>query len=344
MRATACALLAFATVAGTPVQAHAQATPHRLFATQKDDPAHPGVAVHLDYSAAQGCPSENELHDIVAARMGYDPFTSPGVAAPYALRIAISRRGPSFVGAVELRDRSGRVLWSRPPLAESDCRRLAGVIGGLTVTIAIDTASSQATAAPPPPIEQAPMAPAAPVPLEPPPSSSIPRPAFRLGVRAAGAFGVGPAPTAAITADIGSGWRLFSIAVEGRADVPATGSVSMGVSARTSVLAASLVPCGHYRLFAGCALVSVGVLHAEGVNVLHPAQDAGVYAAAGVRAGIEWPIVPAFALRASADVLVNLHPLATQVAFQAGREEVWRSGPFAAMLGGGVVARFGGGS
>ncbi len=344
MRATPCALIVLALAMGVAARAHAQTAPHRLFAVQKDDPAHPGVAVHLDYSAAEGCPAENELHDIVAARMGYDPFTPPGVAAPYALRIAIDRRGASFIGAVELRDTAGRVLWSRPPLAESDCRRLAGVIGGLTVTIAIDTASSQATAAPPPPIEQAPMAPAAPAPIAPPSSSSIPRPAFRLGVRAAGAFGVGPAPTAAITADIGAGWRLFSIAVEGRADVPATGSVSMGVSARTSVLAASLVPCGHYRWFVGCALVSVGVLRAEGVNVLHAAQDSGAYVAAGVRAGLEWPIVPAFALRASADVLMNLHPLATQVDFQAGREEVWRSGPFAAMLGGGVVARFGGGS
>jgi hypothetical protein len=337
-------LLTFALVAGTAVEARAQAAQHRLFAAQQDDPAHPGVAVHLDYVATEGCPAENELHEIVAARMGYDPFTPTSAPAQYVLRIAISRQVPSFVGAVELRDTAGSLLWSRPPLAESDCRRLASVIGGVTVTIAIDTASTQAAAAVAAPVAPIPIAPAPPPPEAPPPSSPTPRPAFRLGVRAAGAVGVGAAPTAAFTVDLGAGWRLWSIAVEGRADVPTTGSVSMGVSARTSVLAASLVPCGHYGWFVGCGLVSAGVLRAEGVNVLHAAQDEGVYFAAGVRAGIEWPIVPAFALRASADVLVNLHPLAAQVDFDAGRDQVWKSGPFAALFGGGLVARFGGGS
>ncbi len=161
-------------------------------------------------------------------------------------------------------------------------------------------------------------------------------------MRAAAGGGGQRLPTAAISVDLGAGWTSFSIGVEGRADVPATGDVSMGVSARTSVLAASLLPCGHYRWFVGCGVVSVGLLRAEGADVLHPAQDSGIYAAAGVRAGLEWPVVPAFALRLSADALVNLHPLAAQVDFESGRAQVWRSGPFAAMIGGGAVARFGG--
>jgi hypothetical protein len=337
-------LLVCAVAVIAPAAAHAQDTPGRpLFGVQKDDPAAPAVAVSLDYAAVEGCPTEKELRDIVASRMGYDPFTLPTAPAPLSLRIAIVRQGGGFAGALELRDTSGRVLWARPPLAETDCHRLAGVIGGVTVTIAIDTASSQTAAAPLPPPEPAPLAPPLPQPpAEPPPSTPVPRPVVPLGVRAAAAVGVGPAPTAAISADLGAGWPFFSIAVEGRADVPTTGGVSMGVSAWTSVLAASLVPCGHYRWFVGCAVLSAGVLQAKGADVLQPAQDSGIYAAAGVRAGLEWPVVPAFALRLSADALVNLHPLAAQVAFENGRAEVWRSGPFAAMIGGGAVARFGG--
>jgi hypothetical protein len=324
-------------------EAHAQGAPGRpLFGVQKDDASAPAIAVRLDYSAADGCPAEKELRDIVAARMGYDPFTPPTTPAPFFLHITLSRQGAGFAGVVELRDAAGRVVWSRPPLVETDCRRLASVIGGVTVTVAIDTASTQAAAAPPPPAPLSLPPPAQPTPDAAPPSTSVTRPAVRLGVRAAAAIGVGPAPTAAITADLGAGWTAFSIAVEGRADVPTTGGVSMGVSARTSVLAASLLPCGHFRWFVGCGILSVGVLRAEGVDVLHAAQDSGIYAAAGVRAGLEWPVVPAFALRLSADALVNLHPLAAQVDFEAGKGQVWRSGPFAAMVGGGAVARFGG--
>ncbi len=89
-------------------------------------------------------------------------------------------------------------------------------------------------------------------------------------------------------------------------------------------------------------MLSLGGLRAEGVNVLHPAGDSTLYAVAGVRAGLEWPLVPAFALRVSGEVLVNLHQAAAQVEFQPGLMEVWRSGPFAGVVGAGAVVRFGG--
>ena len=260
----------------------------------------------------------------------------------HGLRTTIARRPGGFVATVELRDPAGRLLWSRPPLAEADCGRLVSVIGGLTVTIAIDNAATAAAAVAPPPPEPPPtLPPPPPTPLPPPPPAPWPR--VRLGVRAAAAVGVGVGPAASLSADLGLGWQPFSVAVEGRADVPATGDVGMGVQGRTSVLAASLVPCGHYGWFVGCGVVSVGVLRTNGVNVVHPArEDSGIYVAAGVRAGLEWPVIPALALRLSGDLLLNAHPLAAQVEFQPGREEVWRSGPFAALVGAGVVVRFGG--
>ena len=39
------------------------------------------------------------------------------------MRIAIVRRSGGFVATLDLREAGGRVLWSRPPLVESDCRR-----------------------------------------------------------------------------------------------------------------------------------------------------------------------------------------------------------------------------
>lgn len=48
-----------------------------MFETQKDAPAALVVDVRLDYSAVEDCPAENALRNVVAARMGYDPFTPP---------------------------------------------------------------------------------------------------------------------------------------------------------------------------------------------------------------------------------------------------------------------------
>ena len=303
------------------------------------------VVVRVDYTraaGAEGCPDERELHDVVAARMGYDPFAAASGSAPL-LRVRVERGGNGFVAWFQLLDPNGKTLWSRPPLADPDCGHLVHVIGELTIPVAIDVAASSVAPIVPPP------APLPPLPLPPPPvvdraslSPSRAGPVVRLGARGAVAIGVGPAVTAAISADVGVGWEHFSINLEGRADVPATGDVDMGVRLETSVLAGSLVPCGHYGWFVGCGVVSLGVLRADGVNTLHPATDSTLYAVAGVRAGLEWPVVPAFALRVSGDVLVNLHQAAAQVEFQPGLMEVWRSGPFAGVVGAGAVARFGG--
>ena len=308
------------------------------------------VVVRVDYSragTAEACPDERELRNVVAARMGYDPFAQPGGFAPPLLRVRVERGGGGFVASFQLLDPAGKVLWSRPPLADPDCAHLVHVIGEVTIPVAIDVAASAATL-PTAPLPPAPVPPPAlPPPLAPtvdraaPPRGSA-GPTVRLGARGGVAIGVGPAVTAALSADVGVGWEHFSINLEGRADVPAAGDVDMGVRLRTSVLSGSLVPCGHYRWFVGCGLLSLGVLRAEGVNVLHPAEDSTFYAAAGVRAGLEWPVVPAFALRVSGDVLVNLHPAAAQVELQPGLMEVWRSGPFAGVVGAGVLARFGG--
>jgi len=322
--------------------------PNRPFGVAPDVPAAPSNAVRLEYAAPDGCPDERELRSIVGAHMGYDPFTSASGPAN-VVRTRVVHQGGGFVGTVELRDPAGRVLWARPPLADPDCRRLVSVLGGVSIRAAIDTApSTPAPPAPPPPVVQPPVPPALPPP-PPPSASAIPVPALRLGARGGVAFGTLPGPAAAFSADIGAGWRLFSVNLEGVATLPVERDVDSGVRLRSSLLAGSIVPCGHYGWFVGCGVLSLGAMRAEGVNLTSAAHSTGVYVAAGLRAALEWPIVPAFALRLSADALVNLHPLAPQ--FRVGATEadakpveVWRSGPFAAMLGAGIVARFGGGS
>lgn len=148
---------------------------------------------------------------------------------------------------------------------------------------------------------------AAPPPAQPAPT---PRPKIRLGLRAGLALGTLPRPAATLAADIGVRWPFFSIGVEGRADLPVTADVDQGVQIRASILAASLVPCGHWRWFVGCALVSVGAIRAAGVSVDVPKESTGAYLAAGPRVGIKWPIptLAQIALRLSGEALVTVQP------------------------------------
>ncbi len=133
------------------------------------------------------------------------------------------------------------------------------------------------------------------------------------------------------------GWEHFSVALEGRADVPVTGSVDLNGKLRTSILAASLVPCGHYRWFAGCVLISAGALQGELVSPMHTPPDFHPYTAMGARGGLEWSFGSILALRVSADVLARVNPVQEQ--FQ-GRP-TWASSPVAFLGGAGAVVRFG---
>jgi hypothetical protein len=309
----------------------------------------PGAPVRLDYAAPAACPDEGELRRIVAAHMGYDPFTAgSGLAQQaYLIRLHItSQRGGGFVAAFEVRDPAGRAMWVRPPLADPDCARLVSALGSVSIRASFDTAPrAPASLAPivilPPSPEQPPSRP----PVALPPRSA--KPALRLGARAGVALGLLPAPAVAFSADIGAGWEHFSIALEGLATLPVERDVEARVRLRSSLLAGTIVPCGHYGWFTGCGLVTVGALRAEGGSLRPNAQSTGAYVGAGLRAALEWPIASVFALRLSADALVNLHPLAPQILTgatlaSATPVEVWRSGPFAGVLGGGFVLRFGG--
>src|ERR1700761_2619077 len=82
----------------------------------QDGPA-PTVRAVLDYSAPMACPPERELRDVVASRLGYDPFSeTPAGASGLRLRVTLVREGGDFTSTLDLRDASGKVIWARPPL------------------------------------------------------------------------------------------------------------------------------------------------------------------------------------------------------------------------------------
>ena len=131
--------------------------------------------------------------------MGYDPFAAATGYAPPLLRVRVERAGSGFVAWFQLVDPSGKVLWSRPPLADPDCGHLVHVIGEVTIPVAIDVAaSSAAPIALPARADVSPTASAFPaarrrasIALAPSPARAAAR-SSGLGARGAVAIGVGP--------------------------------------------------------------------------------------------------------------------------------------------------------
>src|SRR5262245_13665586 len=84
--------------------------------------AGPRASIRLSYdrdARATSCPDERQMRDLVAARLGYDPFTQ---AAEQSIAISIRREGGGLRADVEIRDRDGQVTGSRRlDSTRSDC-------------------------------------------------------------------------------------------------------------------------------------------------------------------------------------------------------------------------------
>jgi hypothetical protein len=282
--------------------------------------------VYLRGAGTESCPGEGELRDAVAARLGYDPFT------PFALETLfteVDKNGAGFVARVKLVAHDNSVRGARTLQTTGPCGDLMASLA-LTISIAIDpmagTRKGPPEGLPPgeravevepssPGIEQ----PAGGVPVEasppdetvPPPPPLSPRVRLGLGAGTVASAGYAPGPGIGFTAFARARLGDASLTVEGRADLPSGTDVSAGARVESSLLAVALLPCGHAGVVFGCARGSLGRLRAAGLDVTEPGSTGALWAAVGVRAGIELPIAGVFALRvhADGDVLVTRYVL-----------------------------------
>jgi hypothetical protein len=288
-----------------------------------------GASARLVYvrgSGAEDCPSEATIRAAVRARLGYDPFFAwahdtmfvEATRAEGTIRVQVKLVGEDNLlrGARDLR------------VKQPDCASVVDAMA-LSISLAIDpnsvlgTPSAPAASAAPPPEEPpTPASPAAPAPAPPQapdapaPSASAATPepavdregksaAVRVRVGAAIAGWLGAASTANAGAEVFAGvrWRAASLDLEGRADLPATGQPELqGVRVRSSIVAASIVPCLHLQPLFACAVASAGSQSVT-ADVAAPQASSGRWAALGGRLGAELPLSPAFSIGVRADLL-----------------------------------------
>jgi len=322
----------------------------------------------LTYVRAAGteaCPDEAAVRRAVAGRLGYDPFFP---SANKTIVTRITRARETLHASVELVDDKGMVRGIREFDAAADqCDELIAA-AALAISIAIDPQNPSILGGAPPPQAPVPEKAAPPRAPEPPqeaerreddsktaqeagtsrsplaqerdevvrpPSPKAPL-AVRPGVAMIGAWRTAPAPALAFGAFLELRRDAFSIALEGRFDLPASTSMSEGGRVRTSLWVGSVLPCFHVRRLFVCVIGSLGSLRAEGLGLATSRPHNIFYASLGGRVGLEVPLSERLFLRPQLDVVGVLFPAELQV----DGVTRWTAPPYAALAGIGLGARF----
>lgn len=313
-------------------------------ATRRAAAANTARLIFLRGPGTEACPDEQALKDAVAARLGYDPFSPWALDTLFA---ELDRDGTAFVARIKLVTPDSVVRGARTLRAASGCQDLVPTLA-LTISLAIDpmagTRQGPPEGLPPAEREVGPVEsgePASPpiggVVPDPPPAPPPPRAPvrFAIGVGTMGSVGVAPAPSLGALLFGRLRYRDFSLALEGRADLPASAEGNTG-SVSSFLVAGSLVPCGHTGAFFACGRASVGALSARGLDISSPRSSQVPWAEIGGRIGYELPLGDVIAFRIHLDGGLVL----LRYALSVGRETVFEHPPFHGGLGIGLLARF----
>jgi hypothetical protein len=160
--------------------------------------------------------------------------------------------------------------------------------------------------------------------------------AVRLGVSAWPELVVAGFGSFGVSAEVGARYRFVSLGVEAHGDpalssltYPGVGSVSF------ARLSGALVLCAHLGWFAACGVGDVGRLFFPNHVSVLPAST--LYGAAGVRAGLEFPVVPSrFFVRAAVDLRAPIHP----ASYSAASVNIFESAGLGVGLGLGLLVEF----
>lgn len=315
--------------------------------------------VRLEYDRGEGatsCPDARAFADGVAGRLGYEPFDA---AADGRVRVTVGRPERALEARIEMVDANGKAKAERLFTSRrSDCTELAATME-LAIAIALDpfhaTAPERATANDSPPTPPPPASPptpmvlprsdpgpdarsvaAAALPPAAPPRPAVPTP-LTWEVVFAVVGGIGSEPVRDLGAEVRVAARRsnLSLAIEGRADLPASVSLQVG-QVGTSLLVASLVPCAHWRILAACGLATAGILRAAGHGLVDERQVSDPWLALGARVAVEIRVTSRLFATAHGDLSTPL----VETELKVGGNDVWTPPPVAFLGGLGLAVAF----
>lgn len=263
---------------------------------------------------ARSCPSEQELRDAVAGRLGYDPFCAD---AEPEVRAAIRRTGSGWAGELTLRS-NGVVRGRRDIDAYAGCDQLAAALS-LAISIALDPlGAAQGKAAPPPPAPP-------PEPAPPPPPQAPqdpPERQVRLELLGGGGIDGGALPRAGMAWEAGAAaaWPRWALGLVASFDAPVTAPAWSG-RLRAWEAGLTLLPCRRASWLEGCLALGAGLLQVEGQDLVRTRRAGAAYAWAGVRGGVRLPLGERTSIALSGTVGADL----LRARVTVSDEQVWRS-------------------
>jgi hypothetical protein len=313
------------------------------------------AAVRLEYSREGRCPDEQAFRDVVAARMGFDPFEQ-GASARLVVTLAF-RPPRSYEGRAELHD--GRaVQWVEPIPAVPDCTSAVRALG-LAVAVRLRESHDD----PPPPSTptapvQAPMdEPKLFAGSEAPERTSTPM----LAVKSSEAPSVGQEADRRVRVALDGGLSIATVPGEVAGEVAASAGYmlhpfSFWAEFRFTIpretdyasafrLLGGLVPCVHWRIgrspeFFTCVVAQAGALWAHGVRPLVVTSRSTVlpYLGFGPRFGLELSIIASrLAWRGGGDLMFTaVRPQLTV----NDRTPIWTASIVSGVVEAGLVLSF----
>jgi hypothetical protein len=287
--------------------------------------------LQLTYRAPDdaSCPDEASFRNLVAARLGYDPF-SPD--SPGGVRVELARDRRMLRGRIEV-DRPGDPAPNARALSgkEGDCEALVLALA-TTLAIALDpvraatpTEKAQPSAAAPTPASTvlAPPAPAAAGGDAAPPASTA-RPIFFAAL--GGVVSVEGAPSVAIGGEAAFGLRTagFSAEAAGRVEsTPQATRVASGDRLQATILSGALIPCARLGAWAFCAVGRVGAFQGYAPDVASPHLGTTVFASVGARVGYSFALSRNLALRPTIEGALPV----VRTSLAIAGVPVWTAGP-----------------
>ena len=293
-------------------------------------------------AGTETCASETTLRELVAGRLGYDPFVAEA-SRHVRVQVLTPRRGRLAVRIETTRPDGGR--GEREFVgAMSECSVLVES-AVFAVSIAIDPAALQPQPVlieepapaiepePAPVVEPTPAPMAEPVPMVEPEPAPLPdtddavHVALSLGISGSIGASIG---IASFGASFGPEvrYRDFRVALTLRGDVP-NGTSTNGGRIEAHLLAGDLAACGIARPFFACGVVTVGVLRGQGHGFSTDREVLLPHAALGARTGLETRVMGPLSVRVQLDLLAHL----TWQSLQVGDASAWNMAPVSAVLG-----------
>lgn len=285
-------------------------------------------------ATARSCPTEREFREVIAERMGHDPFARPGDGR---VHVRFTRRGSAWIATVALTNRQTPAEPRELRSVSSHCRELFASVAFM-VGVFLEARSQPREEAQQATLDESPQATRYALdPVEPPehrPERAVQRVEgaslrARLGFGTFASVGATSQPATGLFGFIGVGRRSFSVDLESRATLPVTTREPGGGGVRSSFLLAGVIPCGRTGPFSACPVGVMGIFRGEGQDVGTPDRADTFYAAVGARVGMEQPLTRWLSIRLHGEMLTVLTP----TTLYARGLPLWSTPPFHGNVG-----------